>query len=133
MHEVSGAGTAAALDADHAENAAMYVADWLRRLSDLPVHTLLLDERWVGPGGLPALDLAAYTPVANVADHYRWTVARRNAETLDVLGSGARGIVVPADFWYHARDPASGGDFLLADLPADALPELVLSQLAKLT
>ncbi|MDT7549215.1 MAG: hypothetical protein QOE84_1609, partial [Actinomycetota bacterium] len=30
-------------------------------------------------------------------------------------------------------DPAVVGDFLLADIPADALPELVLSQLAKLT
>jgi hypothetical protein len=132
MHELSGAGTAAELDADHAENAAMYVADWLRRLSDLPVHTLLLDERWVGPGGLPALDLAAYTPVTNVGDHYRWTVARRSAETLDVLGSTVRGTVVPADFWYYDGDPGTSGDFLLADIPADALPELVLSQLAKL-
>jgi hypothetical protein len=133
MHELSGAGTAAELDAGHAENAAMYVADWLRRFADLPVHTLLLDERWAGPGELPTLDPAAYTPVTNLADHYRWTVARRGAESLDVLGSTVSGTVVPAAFWCSETDPATGGDFLLADIPADALPELVLSQLAKLT
>jgi hypothetical protein len=133
MHELSGAGTAADLDAGHAENAAMFVADWLRRFVDLPVHTLLLDERWTGPRELPTLDPAAYMPVTNLADHYRWTVARRGAETLDVLRSTVSGTVVPTDFWYSEADPASGGDFLLADIPADALPELVLSQLAKLT
>jgi hypothetical protein len=132
-HVLGGAGTAAELDADHAENAAMYVADWLRRLSDLPVHTLLLDERWIGPSDLPALDAATYAPVTNVADHYRWTVARRSAESLDVLGSTVSGSAVPAEFWYSEGDPTYVGDFLLADIPADALPELVLSQLAKLT
>jgi hypothetical protein len=132
MHELSGAGAAAELDAGQAENAAMYVADWLRRFADVPVHTLLLDERWGGPGELPALDPAAYSPVTNLADHYRWTVARRRAESLDALGSPISGTVVPADFWCSDGDPSIGGDFLLADIPADALPELVLSQLAKL-
>ncbi|MCW2572003.1 MAG: hypothetical protein JWO88_2061 [Frankiales bacterium] len=133
MHELSGAGTAAELDAGHAENAAMYVAGWLRRFADLPVQTLLLDERWAGPGQLHDLDPAAYTPVTNLADHYRWTVARRRTESLDVLGSTISGTVVPADFWCSEDEPAGGGDFLLADIPADAPPELVLSQLAKLT
>lgn len=132
-HELSGAGTAADLDADSAENAAMYVADWLRRLAELPVVTLLLDERWNGAGALPAVDDAAYAPVTNVADHYRWTVARRFEDHLDVLGSTVQGSVVAADFWRSDDMPTPRGDFLLADIPADALPELVLSQLAKLT
>jgi hypothetical protein len=132
MHELSGAGTAVELDAEYAETAAMYVADWLRRLSDLPVHTLLLDERWNGPGDLPATPDAAYTPVTNVAEHYRWAVARRSSGSLDVLGSTSRGSVIRADFWYSDMEPVPVGDFLLADLPADARPEFVLSQISRL-
>jgi len=105
----------------------------MRRLAELPVHTILLDERWDGTASLPAADAAAYVPVTNVADHYRWTVARRSVDSLVVLGSALRGSVVPADFWRSAASPVPGGDFLLADIPADALPELVLSQLARLT
>ena len=43
-HQLSGAGTVAGLSVGHAENAAMYIAGWLRRLSMLPVSILLLDK-----------------------------------------------------------------------------------------
>jgi hypothetical protein len=42
-HELSGSGWVADLDADDAEKAAMYIADWLRRMSVLPASMLLLD------------------------------------------------------------------------------------------
>ncbi|MCW2598910.1 MAG: hypothetical protein JWM02_739 [Frankiales bacterium] len=131
-HELSGAGTAGDLDLDHAENAAMYVADWLRRLSVLPVSMLLLDERWTGAGVLPLVDTAAYVPVSNVTDHYRWALARRTQDGITTLLSTTTGTSVPQDYWLSDVGTAPTGDFLLAEIPADAVPETVLSQLAKL-
>ena len=131
-HELSGAGTVADLDTDHAENAAMYVADWLRRLSMLPVSMLILDERWTGSGDLPLVDSSAYSPVANVTGNYRWALARRTRDGLDVLESAVTGTMVPQDFWLSDATSASCGDFLFAEIPAQAVPETVLSQLAKL-
>lgn len=131
-HELSGSGIATDLDADHAETAAMYVADWLRRMSVLPASMLLLDERWTGAGELPLVDGEAYTPVYNIADHYRWALARRTQTSVDVLGTAVTGTAVPLDYWLSDSGPAPSGDFLIADIPADAVPETVLAQLAKL-
>jgi hypothetical protein len=131
-HELSGAGTVVDLDTDHAENAAMYVADWLRRLSMLPVSMLILDERWTGSGDLTLVDSSAYSPVANVTGNYRWALARRTRDGLDVLESAVTGTMVPQDFWLSDATSASCGDFLFAEIPAQAVPETVLSQLAKL-
>lgn len=132
-HKLSGAGTVADLDVDHAENAAIYVADWLRRLSMLPVSMLLLDERWTGTGELPVVDSSAYTPVSNVTDNYRWALARRTHDEVHILGSAASGTMVPQDYWRSDAASAPSADFLFAEIPADAVPETVLSQLAKLT
>jgi hypothetical protein len=41
--------------------------------------------------------------------------------------------VVPQDYWLSDATSAPSGDFLFAEIPADAVPETVLSQLAKLT
>ena len=133
-HLQAGAGTVADLAAGAAENAAMYLADWLRRLSTLPVSLLLLDERWPGPGVLPPVEPVAYTPIANVTAHYRWTFGRRMPDGIDVLGSALTGAVVPPSFWLddHPQGPPSG-DFLLAEIPAAAVPETVLARLAQLT
>lgn len=131
-HESSVAGSAADLEADDAENAAMYVADWLRRVSALPVSLLLLDERWTGTGELALVDSSAYTPVSNLCEHYRWTLARRTSDQIGVLGSALRGAVVPRDYWLSDAAIPPAGDFLFAEIPADAVPETALSQLAKL-
>jgi hypothetical protein len=131
-HGLSGAGTVADLDADDAENAAMYVADWLRRQSRLPVSMLLLDERWTATGELLMVDGSAYTPVSNVTDHYRWRLARRTHDNVDILGSTMTATVVPQDYWLSDAASAPSGALLFAEIPADAVPETVLSQLAKL-
>lgn len=131
-HELTGAGTVADLDVDRAENAAIYVADWLRRQAMLPVSMLLLDERWPTMGELPVVDSSAYTPVSNVTDHYRWAIARRTHDTVEILGSTISATVVPQDYWMSDAASAFSGDFLFAEIPADAVPETVLSQLSKL-
>jgi hypothetical protein len=132
-HELSGAGTVSDLTIDDAENAAMHIAGWLRRLSMLPVSMLLLDERWPGSGFMPLVDSSAYTPVSNVTGNYRWTLARRTREGVNVLGSAVTGALVPQDYWLSDAKSTSAGDFLFAEIPAHAVPETVLSQLAKLT
>jgi hypothetical protein len=111
----------------------MYVADWLRRLSELPISMLLLDERWTGSATLAVVDQQAYLPITNVTDHYRWTLGRRTSGELSVVGSVVRGTPVPLDYWLDEDAAAPTGDFLLAEIPADAVPETVLGQLAKLS
>jgi hypothetical protein len=131
-HEFSGAGTVADLDADDAENAAIYVADWLRRQARLPVSMLLLDERWPATGELPIVDSSAYAPVSNVTDHYRWALARRTHDRLDIFGPSFIATLLPQDYWLSEAASAPSGALLFAEIPADAVPETVLSQRAKL-
>ena len=94
-HELSGAGSAAELSEHDVETAAMYVAGWLRRLSDLPIAMLLLDERWTGSGELPPIDTAVYSPVANVAEHYRWILGQRTNDGTNITGSPLHGAPSP--------------------------------------
>ena len=129
-HQLAGAGSVEDLDSDHAENAAMYVADWLRNLSALPVSLLLLDAR---SDDLPVVDLAAYTPVSNITDHYRWTLGQRTDERVTVAQASSTGVAVPPSYWRSTDADPPVGDFLIADIPADAVPETVLAQLARLT
>lgn len=131
-HELSGAGPASELTADDAENAAMYVADWVRRLAAPPLAMLLLDERDPLGTGLPQVDDSVYAPVVNVTDHYRWALGRRTEEGIKVVGTGSAGPRIPQEFWHGDDAVLPSGDFLLADIPADAAPETVLAQLAKL-
>ncbi|MDQ1732602.1 MAG: hypothetical protein QOK10_2761 [Pseudonocardiales bacterium] len=131
-HVLSGAGDVTDLDSDHAENAAMYVAHWLRGLSELPISMLLLDERWSGSATLDLVDQQAYLPVTNVTDHYRWTLGRRTSGELSVVGSMVRGTTVPVNYWLEEDAAAPDGEFLLAEIPAEAVPETVLGQLGRL-
>jgi hypothetical protein len=131
-HVASGAGAVGDLGVDHAENAAMYVADWLRRFSTLRLSMLLLDERYPGAQTPCAFDDGVYAPVSNIAEHYRWTLARRTPAGVTVAGSNMRGVPVPQAFWLGRDESVPPSDFFFADIPADAVPEIVLEQLAKL-
>jgi hypothetical protein len=131
-HQLAGAGDVADLSVDDAENAAMHVAGWLRRLSMLPISMILLDERWPGPDLMSVVDSSVYAPVSNVTNNYRWALARRTRDGVDILGSAATGALVPQEYWLSDVASASSGDFLFGEIPAHAVPETVLSQLAKL-
>ena len=131
-HAADGSGDTAELTEHHVETAAMFIAGWLRQLSALPIAMLLLDERWSGPGELPQISDDAYSPVVNVAEHYRWILGRRRDDGVTVLGSEVYGAAVPADYWLSESAAAPAGDFLVAEIPGHAVPETVLAQLAKL-
>ena len=79
-HEVSGADARTDLTIDEAENAAMHVANWLRRLSMLSVTVLLPDERWPGKDFIPMVDTSAYKPITNVTANYRWAHGARTMQ-----------------------------------------------------
>lgn len=122
-----------ALDPDHGESASMYVADWLRRFGDLPVTLLLLDGRRADDTsltGLVAEDLAGYSPLVNAAAHYRWGLALRTDDQLELHGSDVAGAVLPPSFWVD--EPAPEARVLLAEVPGDVEPEHMLKRLASL-
>lgn len=74
------AGLAApAVDEDFADDAAVYVADWLRAFAAAPVAVLLLED-----GDHPEFD----APIIRVATHYDWVVLRP---------AGITSVVVPPD------------------------------------
>jgi hypothetical protein len=135
-------------DADRADTAAMYVADFLRTFAGSGVDGLLLDE-----GPTPAGDLVdpeAYRSVLNVADHYAWPVVVRSDTTsawphgavagvaawLGTVAVGqpiARwGLVAGRDFW-TGQDRTTEGDLVFAVVPADADPEAVMQRVRALT
>lgn len=121
-----------AIEPDHGESAAMYVADWLRRFETCPVALLVLDGRRADDARLDGLvddDLSTYSPVINAVDHYRWGLALRTDVALELHGH-APGALVPPSFWANGEAPVA--KLLLAEIPGDAEPELVLARLAAL-
>ncbi|MFC5929465.1 hypothetical protein D6T64_19470 [Cryobacterium melibiosiphilum] len=137
-HGFSGATHAAGLDADNAENASMYVADWLRAFAVLPLASVLLDDRPLpGDDATVAVPLETYSPVRNVTDHYGWTLGLRGSDgvRLSVPSGGEEraGVVIPPAFWPGSSvEQPPAGEFLLAEIPSTAVPEHVLARLATL-
>lgn len=134
-------------DPGQAETAAIYSADFLRLFAGTGVDGLLLHEGRVPAGEL--IHPEAYRPVLNVADHYEWPVliqtdnaaAWPHGPVPDVavwLGSarpgepaGRWGIVADAAFWDGVGPPA-GADLVLAPVPAEADPEIVMKRVRAL-
>lgn len=128
-HERVGAGAAADIDAEHAENLSVYLADWLRRFSGVPAVMLLLDGRPAHAGDPDADELGAYASVINVAQHYRWAVGLRTDDRVELADGSAKGVVLQADHWLSGDHPLPAADFLFAELPPNAEPETVLARL----
>ncbi len=141
-----GLGKAGPPDDDTIEAVAMYLADALRAFADFGVDGVLLGEE-SGKGLRERF--ALYQPVVNVANHYRWSLG------LDVPGKdgGADlpeagldfcvldgkaapetdmplGLRVAPDYWKEGKKPPPLGacGFRFAEIPADAVPETVLTQ-----
>jgi hypothetical protein len=126
----AGASDLSGLQPDHAEGASMYVADWLRGFEDLPVAVLLLDARRddvPGLAGLPADELTAYTPLTNLTGHYRWGLAMRTDDTLDIHGAPDGGVLLAESFWDDGAVPAAS--LMLGEVPTNLEPEQVLARL----
>jgi hypothetical protein len=139
-----------AVDADAIEDAAMYVADLLRAVSTHPIAGVFFEEE---PGReVDAAGLAAYRPILNVADHYRWGVAIRAQfaagvtaadlapfaaviadRPLDAAIAGAFGLDVGEAVWSGGAVPdRAPGTFRFLEIPVEARPETVLESLERL-
>lgn len=134
------AGTEAGeVDAEDADSAAMYMADFLRAFGDSGLDALLLETDSAAADAV----VAACGPVLNIAGHYRWDVGLRHGGAalpagIDFQVAAApaagvpTGIALAADFWRDSAPPPQGGDFIFAAVPADAQPEAVLARLQAL-
>lgn len=128
------AGRPVEMDADTVEDAAMYMADFLRCVAARPVGGLLLVE------GEEAGPADRYAPILNAARHYRWAVVGRGlasgASCFDaVIGPDAAsdGRDVSAALFAGGDLPAlGGGQFLFAEIPVGHAPEAVLEAVARL-
>ncbi|MFA7512429.1 MULTISPECIES: hypothetical protein [Mycolicibacterium] len=130
-HEVAGTPLDE-VDADRADNASIYVAEWLGRLGSLPIALILLDAR----DASFAETLTPYTAVANVASHFDWTLAMWNDDGIHgAAGDPSIGVLGP-EFWTGGAEfghAVPETDLLVTSIPPSASPEHVLDQLAKLT
>ncbi len=139
-------GTAAEVEDDDADSAAVYIADFLRSFGDAGIDVLLLQEAGDGVA-TTAEALALYQPVLNIAAHYRWAVGLSAPAGFRDGGSAglsfvvadaaipgvASGCIVPADYWSGAAAPlCPESGFRYATIPADAQPESVLQRLSGL-
>lgn len=118
---------------DQADSAAMYVAEWLGRLGSVPAALVLLDASGVA-GDAPVRTtetLAAYTAIANVAEHFDWTLALRVGGTIEVA-AGQPTIALLEDRYWTDDATLPDADVLLTAIPAQARPEYVLDQLKRL-
>ena len=133
------------------EDAAMYVADLLRSVSQLPIAGLLFEEDIPG-SVLDPVDVELYRPVLNVAHHYRWSVALRlgseplqawpNEDDVQAVigapapiegGSCAIGVDVGTALWSGENLPPLGEkQFYFVEIPRSHQPEQVLEHLARL-
>lgn len=121
------------LDADDAENSSMYVADWLRGFAALPLAGVLLDDRAVeGEPEAAVVPLETYSPIVGVTEHYGWTLGARRSASVEFTGSPAVGVVTLPAFWLDDGQTAPDGDFLVGEIPATAVPEVVVSRIAAL-
>ncbi|WP_218014526.1 hypothetical protein, partial [Mycolicibacterium palauense] len=129
-HEI--AGTALdSVDADRADSASMYVAEWLGHLGGVPVALVLADARGQGVDGEPER-LETYSALTNVVSHFDWSVAiRHDSEIRSTPGGPALG-VLGDDFWTGDAE-VPDADVLVTAIPGSAPPEHVLDQLAKLS
>ncbi len=118
------------IDPDRADNASMYVAEWLGQLGSLPVSLVLLDSRG---SALPEA-LAAYTAVTNVTAHFGWPTAMWNDNEIATAAGHPSIGMIDSTFWTdHGVDtPVSGTDMVVTSIPATASPEYVLEQRARL-
>jgi hypothetical protein len=117
------------VDADRADGASMYIAEWLGQLGALPLALVLFDAR---PARFSSPEhLESYTALANVAAHFDWSLALwQSSEIVGQPGSPSVGVIAP-EFWISG-DTVPDTDVLVTTIPDTGTPETVLDQLATL-
>lgn len=144
-HALAHGGEEPSVDADDAEDASAYLADFLRLFGNSGLDVLLLHEP--SSTGPSALDDPSFVPLANLSSHFRWDLGLRSPH--GVTGEQACGLSfaitpvatslpvelgceVPGRFWLGEPVASFGGSFLFAEIPEQAVPETVLERLGEL-
>lgn len=145
-HGQAHAGGRVEVDADAVDDAAVYIADFLRRFADCGLDGVLLEESRESAAAVADF-LPLYQPLLNVAAHYRWDaglllpaeVSAAGVEGLDFLVASepvagcVPGLRVPGGFWQGGlAPPCPQGGFRYAEIPGETHPESVLERLASL-
>lgn len=112
-------------DGDDAENASMYLSDWLRAVAAADIAALILDERTA------ACSADACQPVANLCEHRAWPWARRSVEALQFVEPAITVPVLDPGLLTAAESETLTGPALM-EIPRTAVPEEVLAGLARL-
>lgn len=145
-HEAAFGEPLADIDADLADSAAVYIADFLREFAETGLDVVLIDEGGASPLS-PADAISILTPVFNLAEHYRWVVGVKTA-TAEGLETAAgpgffvapaavpghtSGLAIGADFWAGSAAPERpAGGFRYLTIPEGHNPESVLERVATL-
>ncbi|NMO00666.1 hypothetical protein HH308_05480 [Gordonia sp. TBRC 11910] len=140
-------GSSPELDEDDIDSAAVYLADFLRTLSESGLDALVVEEPESGDA-LTADRVDLYGPIVNVAAHYRWSLGYVTRSAPPQLAASLRpsfwitgvelddvatGVIVPEGFWADDAppDPPVRG-FLHSRIPPGSGPEKVLDRIAVL-
>ena len=105
---------------DDAENAAIYIADWLRVFKDIDIAGLIFDEC---EGDVPK---GVYKPITNTAEHYQWIIGiRRDKEVsfdeLEIIIP-----VLPSTFWILGEHSPKVRGTIFTEIARNSVPEKVL-------
>ncbi|MER2105915.1 MAG: hypothetical protein ABS949_03170 [Solibacillus sp.] len=149
LQQVVNPGQDARISEDDVEIAAMYMAEYVRLFSTLGIAAIVLDEKQLPLGMLPL-----YQPLFNVARHYQWLVGLKQETSDGELGQlmdfvdfllvdniGFTELLscqenkfpigggLNRDFWLATSQVTAIKGLLYGEIPPDAEPENVLSQL----
>lgn len=115
---------------DDVENAAIYLADWLRAFGGAPLAAIMLDHRGIDSSD-SQLDLTAdsLSPLANLAKHYDWDLIVREDEIITAPGSELSIGVLRSDFWLDDQPMPEPEHPHFTSIPSGANPEHVLRKL----
>lgn len=139
-----------AIDDDSVEDAAMYMADLLRSVSQHPIGGVIFEED--SAAEMTEASLQPYRPLLNIACHYRWATILRGRFTAMIDPASLDGFdAIIADRPTPAREtqsigidvsdalwrqqnlpPLEPGRFRFVSIPVDGQPEKVLEALASL-
>ena len=132
------------IDDETIESAAMYMADLMRAVSNIPMGGILIQS---AVSSCTGDDMRLCKPILNVARHYRWIAVLRSApalttslvEDFDALIVTAitsevakpSGLDVSDALWNGREIPARlSASFFFAEIPLGLKPEMVLDRLA---
>ena len=145
-HEQAFRGETIQVDLDAIDSASVYVADFLRALSDVGFDVLLIEENVETDLNYDEV-IDAYKPIVNLADHYQWELGIKITKGNPVAATSGPdfwispqldqravvGLAIGNDFWTCTTSPQRPENgFFFMEIPTDENPERVLERLAVL-